>query len=415
MRPGLLYQAGVAAYREAIRVAALWNPKAKRAIAGRNNWTHQLHQKAAALGAGKRVWIHCASLGEFEQGRPVIEAIREAHPSVKIILTFFSPSGYEVRKGYNQANIVCYLPFDSSRSAQTFMDLLKPDLAIFIKYELWLNYLFELRQRKVPHFLVSALIRASSPYFTSILKEAYREAFSGFTRILVQDTATGTHLSQFTGRTDIVVAGDTRYDRVAALASSAAEVPHIREFIANRRCIVAGSTWPEDEAYIFSNLNKYPAEQLCWIIAPHEIHGERITRIMSAFPKMMARYSKPEEITSDKSVLWIDNIGMLNRLYRYGMLACIGGGFGKGIHNTLEAVAYGTPVVFGPNYQRFDEAVELLQSGFARIFRTQEELENIVSSLLNGQSLFNPGVELFVPTHCGATQKVMAEISPLLR
>jgi 3-deoxy-D-manno-octulosonic-acid transferase len=359
-----LYTLSVLAYGLALRLASPFHAKARKWVRGRKGWKATL---AKLAGEGGHIWVHCASLGEFEQGRPLIEAIRQRHPGRKLLLTFFSPSGYEVRKDYAHADVVCYLPLDTAANARQFLSIVKPSLAIFVKYELWVNLHLELARRKVPVVLVSAKMLAGSRFFKSTFKGLYKRVLQHMAHVFTQDEDTATLLKSFTGHDRITVAGDTRFDRVAQVADKFEPVPGIQEFVGENLCIVCGSTWPKDEKLLLSTFEKIKTSNIKWIIAPHEIHRQAIRRMCADNHEWMAAYSDREkQLQPWHKMLWIDNIGMLSRLYHYADFAYIGGGFDAGIHNILEAVVYGTPVVFGPNHSKFGEAQELLASGGAR-------------------------------------------------
>lgn len=313
----------------------------------------------------KYIWFHASSLGEFEQGRPMIEKIKAKHPEYKILLTFFSPSGYEVRKSYNGADVVCYLPFDTPFRVKKFLNLANPVMAIFIKYEFWGNYLNELKRRGIPVYIISAIFRKDQLFFQWFGKP-YRKMLYCFNHLFVQDDRSKELLAEF-GIDNVTVTGDTRYDRVLDVRNQAKELPVIESFVEGKLgdrpfVMVAGSSWPQDEAIFIPYFEKHPEMKL--IIAPHEIHEEHLLSIEKMLKRPSARLSKvKEEQLADIDCLIIDCFGMLSSIYRYGKIAYIGGGFGVGIHNTLEAAVYGIPVLFGPNYHKFKEAKDLIAVG----------------------------------------------------
>jgi 3-deoxy-D-manno-octulosonic-acid transferase len=355
-----------------IRLAANFSEKARLWIMGRKNVFREL--EAAMLKRGNRplVWIHAASLGEFEQGRPLIEALKAAYPEVYILLTFFSPSGYEVRKDYALADFVSYLPMDGPANARQFLSLTNPNLAIFIKYELWYYYLTTLKQKEIPTLLISALFRADQ-FFFRWYGRWFLPAIAGIDHLFVQNEPSKQCLLKY-GIHRVSVAGDSRVDRVAALAASTAgtsadvkdqriNTTLLKQFTEDYPVFIAGSTWPEDEAVLAPFFNKQGGK---WkiILAPHEIEESRLTFIEKLFKLKTVRYSQGD--TADlqhAELLIIDNIGMLAQLYQFGKLAYVGGAFGKGLHNTLEPIAYGIPVIFGPRFQKFEEARWLVQNG----------------------------------------------------
>jgi 3-deoxy-D-manno-octulosonic-acid transferase len=358
----MLYSIAIAFYAVATRVAALFNEKAKLFVTGRKNWEQLL--KAKIDPAAKYIWFHCASLGEFEQGRPVIEAVKEQFPAYKIVLTFFSPSGYEIRKNYALADVISYLPLDSKRNARSFIKIVNPEKVFFVKYEYWYNYINELHHRKIPLYLVSAIFRKEQPFFSKTpwgnwyLKMLFKVEY-----LFVQNEISG-ELLKSVGIKNYTIAGDTRFDRVAAIAAGVKEIPPIEKFKGNSLLIVAGSTWKSDEELLISFINQ--SSGIKYIIAPHEVSVANVTRIKQSITKPVIEYSKVQLHEIDGfDVIIIDSIGLLSSLYRYGDIAYIGGGFGVGIHNILEAATFGLPVIFGPNFKKFKEAVDLTDAGGA--------------------------------------------------
>jgi len=357
---GLGYELGIRTYKTAIHAASLFNPKAKLWVKGRIEIFEFLQKNISD--EDKIIWVHAASLGEFEQGRPIIEAIKEKHKEYKILLTFFSPSGYEVRKNYTFADIVCYLPIDTAKNAHKFINIVKPNKVFFVKYEFWKNYLKTLYKNKIPVYLVSGIFRKEQLFFKSTGK-SYRKILNYFEHFFIQNQVSGNLLKSI-DINNYTVCGDTRFDRVIDIAKSSKEFKEIAEFTENSKVIVAGSTWEKDEEILIDYINKNRNVKL--IIAPHEIKEQNLQRIENNLKQTVVRYSKIKEVNpKDYSVLIIDNIGMLSAVYKYGQVAYIGGGFGAGIHNILEAAVYGMPVLFGPKYQKFDEAKELIKLGGA--------------------------------------------------
>lgn len=356
-----LYNTGIRLYGLAIRMAGPFSEKAGEWTKGRRGWRDRM---AGLFPEGARViWVHCASLGEFEQGRPVIERIRKEHPEYKILLTFFSPSGYRVRKNYEYADAVEYLPPDTPFNVRHFLDAVRPEIAVFVKYEFWLNYLFELGRRNVRTYIVSAIFRPDSVFFRPY-GGIFRRALKTFYTIFVQNVRSSELLSGI-GINKVVVAGDTRFDRVAAIPGNVPPVPVAERFAHGSDVLVAGSTWPADENLLLKLTAERPALKL--IVAPHEIEPERIENLIALSGRRGIRLSDcgPETPMEDYSLLVVDTIGLLSSIYRYGMYGYIGGGFGAGIHNTLEAATFGLPVAFGPHYRKFREATELIALGAA--------------------------------------------------
>jgi 3-deoxy-D-manno-octulosonic-acid transferase len=408
----LLYNISIHVYKILISAASFANPKAKLWVQGRKNIFEKLASSISALHSpGSRlVWFHCASLGEFEQGRPLIERYRERHPGVKILLTFFSPSGYEIRKNYAGADLVCYLPADTPSNAKHFLKIVKPSAVFFVKYEFWFNYLAELKKQNVPTYLVSGIFR-NEQHFFKFYGAWFRKQFSSFTYFFLQDQRSEELLHSI-GYTNTMVTGDTRFDRVSEISKSVKAFPLIEKFKSGKNILIAGSTWKEDEELI-SELRFGNGYKL--ILAPHEIdekHIEAIVEQFSAYP--VIRYSHATESSvSSAQVLIIDNIGMLSSLYQYGTVAFIGGGFGKGIHNILEAAAFGLPVIFGPNYERFKEAADLVKIGGAFSISNREELEKTVALLRDEQVLKTAShiSGYYVESRTGATEKILAAVN----
>ena len=363
----------------------------------------------------KYIWFHASSLGEFEQGRPLIEKIKAEHPECKILLTFFSPSGYEVRKNYGGADVVCYLPFDTPYRVKKFLDLSKPVMAIFIKYEFWDNYLSELKRRNIPVYIVSAIFRKEQLFF-KWYGGMYRKVLSYFTHIFVQDDASRELLSKY-GVTNVSVFGDTRFDRVQDVYKNTKQVPMVDLFVNNNRSdnqltMVAGSSWQQDEEVYLNYFNEHPELKL--IIAPHEIHKDHLMHIESMLKRPSIRLSEAtEKDIKGKSCLIVDSFGLLSSIYRYGDLAYIGGGFGAGIHNVLEAAVYGIPVIFGPKYQKFKEARDLLQVGGAFSITDEKTFESKMEELSTYRDLLEAAGAAagdFVKSNIGATNRIIASI-----
>ena len=357
----ILYTLGIYVYGFAIFLASLFNEKARLLREGQHNAFALLKEKVDP--AANYVWFHAASLGEFEQGRPVIEQLKKDQPDTKILLTFFSPSGYEVRKDYDGADIVSYLPLDIPGNAWYLLNLVKISKAIFIKYEFWPNYLLALQAANVPVFSISAIFRLEQVFFKRY-GTWYKNLLKTFKHIFVQDEPSQ-ELLKAHGISRVSVAGDTRFDRVYDLFSQAKQLPLIEEFVKDAgKVIVAGSTWPKDEELLVGYLKLHPDVKL--ILVPHEIHAAHIAGISKLLDGKFVRFTEADSTNIRiTNCLVVDTIGMLSSIYRYANVAYIGGGFGTGIHNTLEAAVYGVPVLFGPNYLKFREACELIAAGGA--------------------------------------------------
>ncbi|MBC8152562.1 MAG: 3-deoxy-D-manno-octulosonic acid transferase [Bacteroidetes bacterium] len=414
----LIYLTGIHLYQFLIWLVSPVNPKARRWVKGRQNWLPNLkallHNNTAPL-----VWFHAASLGEFEQGRPVMEAFRAQYPTHKILLTFFSPSGYEVRKNYTGADYIVYLPADTPANAQQFVAVVKPVLAFFIKYEFWHFYLSELKIAGVPTVSFSAIFRPSQIFFRWY-GGFYRAILRQFTHLLVQNQESVALLT-FIDSQKVTLAGDTRFDRVTQVAAARRDIPLAAAFKRGDPLLVIGSAWPADMDVLIPFLNQF-THPLKVIIAPHELHDADIERWCSQLTKPSVRYSQLIGETSLPSTipfnqLIIDNVGMLSSLYQYGEYAYIGGGFGKGLHNSLEAATFGVPLLFGPNYTRFQEAVALVSEGAAFPVTTTTELTAALSRLYTNPDLLAKTGTIsrdYVRRNIGATAKVMDVVDAIL-
>ncbi|RPH27285.1 MAG: 3-deoxy-D-manno-octulosonic acid transferase [Bacteroidales bacterium] len=404
-----LYNLGVRIYQLLVAVASTFNGKAKLFRNGRKGCELRLSESVKK--DDRIVWFHCASLGEFEQGRPVIEAFRAKYPNIKILLTFFSPSGYEIRKNYAGADFIFYLPLDTYWNSKKFIDIVNPIATIFVKYEFWYHYLNQLKKRNIPIYIISAIFRADQVFFKSY-GGWYRKFLFNFQHLFVQNMNSKELLAGI-GVNNVTVAGDTRFDRVAANAQAAKVIPLIERFAANSRVLVAGSTWPKDEDLIVEYFKANP-HNLKLIIAPHEIHDQNIEKLRERFGLKSLRYTMPNECEpSEAQILIIDTIGILSSVYRYGTAAYIGGGFGVGIHNTLEAAVFGIPVIFGPNYQRFQEAVELIEIGAAQSVGDHDQFANALNQLIQTESELQriKGISVnYFSARVGATNTILDNI-----
>lgn len=358
----LLYTMFIRIYQGILLLASAWNPKARLWVRGRKNIFEKLKHDLQPY--EKRAWFHCASLGEFEQGRPLIEAFKQHYPEYKIALTFFSPSGYEIQKNYIGADYVFYLPLDTKSNAEKTISLIQPKMVFFIKYEFWYHYFNRLNSEGIPIYLVSAIFRPDQLFF-KWYGNFYKNLLKKVSHFFVQNESSATLLKSI-GITNVTVSGDTRFDRVFTISQQKKAFPLISMFKQDQKTLIAGSTWPEDEEMITDllfDMQKSNRSLKC-IIAPHEISASKINTLTGALEEKAIKHLKYSEATEETiqeyDVLIIDNIGMLSSLYQYGEIAFIGGGFGKGIHNILEAATFGLPVLFGPNYQKFQEAVDLI-------------------------------------------------------
>lgn len=401
-------------YAAGIRVAALFHPKAKKRVAGRRGIFDRL--EAAIPDQSKVIWMHCASLGEFEQGRPLLEALRIQYPGHRILLTFFSPSGYEVRKNYAGADWVFYLPLDGPRNARRFLEIVQPQLVVFVKYEFWYYYLKKIKYRQIPLLLVSALFWEKMSFFRWY-GALPRKMLSRFDQLFVQDENSARLMGQLGLSSITQISGDTRFDRVLAIAAQSELHPLLVPFVAGRKVIMAGSTWPEDETLLAQVMTALPAEQFVLVVAPHEITTAHLATLAQTFPNSL-RFSTLQQDhgqvdASRHDCLIIDNIGMLSQLYRHAWVSYVGGGFGKGIHNILEAAVYGVPVMFGPVHQKFNEAKQLQQAGGAFCVKSAEEALANINTWMTDEELYRTSADAsrhYVANHAGATRIILQYI-----
>lgn len=415
-----LYLLGIYFYWFAARVASLFNPKAKQFVSGRRGLLERI--ESAVPADRKVIWFHCASVGEFEQARPVIEKFREKSPEFFIVLTFFSPSGYELRKNYDKADAVFYLPMDTPSNARKFVRSIHPDKAVFIKYEFWYFYLRELRKAGVSSFIISAIFR-NDQHFFKWYGGFFRKMLGAFDTLFVQDD-NSVSLLESIGIRNSVRCGDTRFDRVFAITRKPMDIPAVKDFkAAGGLVFVAGSTWPPDQEIIIRTLSEYRGKVRC-VMVPHEIRPAGIAEIESAVASCgmkSVRYSAASAMDSaqrmslygDCDVLIVDNVGMLSSIYRYADFSYVGGGFGVGIHNVLEAAAYGIPVIFGPNYRKFREARELIALRGAFSVDGQAAFDRLFSSMVSDDS-FRTGAgrtaDTYVRDNLGATEIIMEKL-----
>ncbi|MCH8554958.1 MAG: hypothetical protein LAT76_07350 [Schleiferiaceae bacterium] len=352
-----LYSISLKLYWLFIVLASFFKPKAKQWLAGRKHWRKHFASKKEA---SSYLWFHAASLGEFESAKPIIEAVKLAYPNKKIWLTFFSPSGYELRKTDPIADVITYLPLDSRKTARDFLDIVQPEVAVFIRYEFWLHYLDELHARNVPLLIASATFREGQfllRHYGQFIKRRAQRLFA----ILVQDEKSMALLQKH-GFTNVAIAGDTRVDRVVKIASTATRFPLVEKFIGQKKLFIAGSCWPPDEDVFLDRVLR--DENTRVILAPHEVHEANITRLVRKVGNTSVRWSQLNTTNAENAhVLIIDNIGLLSQVYQYGDMAFVGGGFTTGIHNLLEATVYGCPVFFGPNHKAFPEGIGLIEAG----------------------------------------------------
>ena len=403
-----IYTILIALYGLLAALASPFSVKARRWVRGRRGWRKKL--KSFSKGEERVVWLHCASLGEFEQGRPLIEKIRSEQEGWKVVVTFFSPSGYDVRKDYRGADVVMYLPEDLPGNVRYLLGRIQPDLVLIVKYEFWYNYLSELKRRNISTYLVSGIFRPGQYFFRWYGRFAAK-MLSVFTRIFVQDEQSGRLLDGI-GYHSWTVTGDTRFDRVSQIAAAARNLPVIEQFRGSERLFVAGSSWEEDEDIIIRYINEN-ASAMKWIIAPHEIDEGHLERIEAKITSGTVRYSRYGGKDDSGRVMIIDNIGMLSSVYRYASVAAVGGGFGRGIHNILEPACWGIPVLFGPNHQRFREAIQLIERGGAASFSDFETFSKIVEKYIRDNEALESAGRVsasYIAENKGATGKVYDEI-----
>ncbi|OXA79637.1 3-deoxy-D-manno-octulosonic-acid transferase [Flavobacterium aquidurense] len=391
-----------------LKIIALFSPKIKLFIEGRKNVFAILEEKIKPT--DKTIWFHSASLGEYEQGLPVIEKIKEKYPSHKIIVTFFSPSGYEVRKNNTVADVTIYLPLDTKSNAKKFMRLAHPELAFFIKYEFWLNYLKELETNKIPTYLISGIFRDNQMFF-KWYGGFYRKALKAFTYFFLQNQKSKEKIEAI-GFKNAIVSGDTRFDRVAAILERDNTVDFIEQFKNNTPTIVIGSSWPKDEALLAEYINQ-SSSTVKFIIAPHNIKQDQILSLKSQITKSTVLFSEKDNITdlSNYNVFIIDTVGLLTKIYSYGTIAYVGGGFGNpGIHNILEPATFGIPIVIGPNYSNFAEAVELVKIGGCIVISNDTELKQSFDRLLLDENYLKEKSQIcksYIQDNKGATESIM--------
>lgn len=403
-----LYNISIKAYSLGVKLASINNAKAKKWVEGRKDVWDILESKIDRT--QEYVWFHCASLGEFEQGRPVIEQLKQKYPQYKVVLSFFSPSGYEVRKNYEHADIICYIPEDSKANAKRFLDLVQPKQAFFVKYEFWYHFISELNNRDIPTYIFSAIFRPSQLFFKSYGKW-FAKMLHCYKHLFVQNELSKDLLHNV-GINNVTVSGDTRFDRVYQIASSANKLPIVEQFAGECRVVVAGSSWGPDEDLLIDYINNKSDNNTKWIFAPHEVSEESVNAIIDRLEKKAVRYSQLTETddTSEASVLIVDGYGYLTSVYSYGTIAYVGGGFGVGIHNILEAATFGMPIIIGPNHEKFQEARDLKKAGAVFSITNQTEIDKVLSSLLTNKELLENTSQIaqeYVKEKTGATQQII--------
>ncbi|MFL5728952.1 MAG: 3-deoxy-D-manno-octulosonic acid transferase [Cytophagaceae bacterium] len=409
-----IYKIALRSYQLLIKAAGPFNKKAKLWSEGRKDLIVKLRQSMKD-NRGPVAWFHCASLGEFEQARPVIEKFKIQHSTFKILLTFFSPSGYEIRKNYEKADYIFYLPLDSKRNARRFIEAAKPSIAFFVKYEFWYYYLNELKKNQIPVISFSAIFRKDQLFFRRY-GTFYKNILKKFNRIFVQNEESY-YLLHAISIKHSEIAGDTRFDRVKEICDQKKNIPIAAKFKDAKKVLVIGSSWPQDMNLLIPFINSFDKD-LKVIVAPHELHERNLADMEGRIERKIIRFSRAEESSVNQyDVLIIDNIGMLSSLYQYGEFAYIGGAFGKGLHNILEAATYGMPVFFGPNYSKFHEAVALVNYGTAFPVNDRKEFTEQFAKFWQDES-FRLSVAAksknFVEKNTGATEKILSYTKKIL-
>jgi len=406
------YNFSIKMYLLGARISSLWNSKARKWVGGRKSLLSEIE---AQVKGDKIAWFHCSSLGEFEQGRPVLEGFKQKHPDYKMLLTFFSPSGYEVRKNYKEADWVFYLPADTQDKARKFVEIVQPKIAVFVKYDFWFNFLQTLHDKHIPIVYISAVFR-SDQYFFKSKGKWFLEKLKMVDHFFVQDKDSLRILLK-NGIENAMAVGDTRFDRVMQIAKNPNKFPVIEKFKGDKKLIIAGSTWPRDEL-MMKVLTTKRGTEFKYLIAPHEIEDKRIEELMESIELPSIRFSEAtEENVENKDVLIIDSIGHLAHIYQYADLAFIGGGFDKGIHNILEAAAFGVPVIFGPNYKKFQEATDLINAGGAYEVYAFRNINHKLNDLFFEEEKLNAikqTVANFMAERTGASKAILEGLDEIL-
>lgn len=401
-----MYSLGIYLMALGVRVAALFKEKLRKMVQGHRATWQMLRTLS---GKDTYVWFHAASLGEFEQGRPLMERLRREHPEKKILLTFFSPSGYEVRKNYDGADLVCYLPFDTPLNARRFIKLARPEAAFFIKYEFWRNYIEVLYKRGIPCYSVSSIFRENQIFFRPYGR-GYARCLNRMTHLFVQNE-TSRRLLEGIGVTNVDVVGDTRFDRVLDIRNAAKPLPLAERFAGCWKVLVAGSSWPQDEEIIIPYFNRHPNLKL--VLAPHVVSEEHLQAIERQLARPTLRYSKATpKAVAEADCLIIDCYGLLSSIYRYASMAYVGGGFGVGIHNVPEAAVYGIPVIIGPNNKKFREAQALLRCGGCKEIAGMADFEQIMDAWLSDkEALAKAGQAAgnYIADNAGAADRIFSK------
>lgn len=408
-----LYNIAVFVTEILLNIIALFDKKIRLFIQGRKNTFTTLESNISET--DKTIWFHCASLGEFEQGRPIIEYLKNNFPHYKIVLTFFSPSGFEVRKNYEFVDVIVYLPLDSKSNAQKFISIVHPTMAVFVKYEFWPNLLKQLKKNKIETILVSGIFRKNQAFFKSY-GFWMKNSLKAFSHFFVQNSASKKLLEEIEFN-DITISGDTRFDRVIEITKQNNDLDFFERFTQNKNTLVAGSTWPKDEECLVSYINFHASENEKFIIAPHNIEQQEIKRLKDSLNKKTILFSDKEK-DNNANVLIVDTIGILTKIYSYADYAYIGGGFGKdGIHNVLEPASFGIPLIIGPNFKKFQEAVDLVELNACEIVNNSEDFKKCLAKLYQDKAYRNKKGKItkeYIINNIGATKIILNYITKKL-
>ncbi len=408
-----LYNIAIFVTEILLNIIALFDKKIRLFIQGRKNIFTKLESKISET--DKTIWFHCASLGEFEQGRPIIEYLKNNFPHYKIVLTFFSPSGFEVRKNYEFVDVIVYLPLDSNSNAQKFIRIVHPTMAVFVKYEFWPNLLKQLKKNKIETILVSGIFRKNQAFFKSY-GFWMKNSLKAFSHFFVQNSASKKLLEEI-GFNNITISGDTRFDRVIEITKQNNDLDFFERFTQNKNTLVAGSTWPKDEEYLVNYINFHASENEKFIIAPHNIEQQEIKRLKDSLNKKTILFSDKKK-DNNANVLIVDTIGILTKIYSYADYAYIGGGFGKdGVHNVLEPASFGIPLIIGPNFKKFQEAVDLVELNACEIVNNSEDFKKCLAKLYQDKAYRNKKGKItkeYIINNIGATKIILNYITKKL-
>lgn len=419
--PLFFYNLVIRAYAFMIRLSAFRNPKARMWVEGRTNWEDRLHLQIQTLGGAPLIWMHCASYGEFEQGRPLLEAIRQRYPAYRILLTFFSPSGYEAFKGWPGAERVSYLPFDSAKNAARFLNIVQPKAAIFIKYEFWLNFLFALKSAAVPTYLVSAVFKPHHPFFRWYGKK-FRESLTCYRSIFVQDQQSFGRITAL-GVGHALVTGDTRFDRVLQIRENFSPLPFFESFCQRQEVLIGGSTWPGDDDLLLSTFRILRSKNRKLILVPHEVEDKQIQRLLEkaqalGFQAERLSVAETKQSLESTEVLVVDRLGILAGLYHYANITYVGGGFNEGLHNCLEPAVHLKPVFFyGESYHKYNEVQELMEIQAAIQVQNAEDFSASALAFLENPKRsqdLQQNLKTYFSSHSGSTKKVLDEMAKVL-